>query len=196
MRNRNDCMWMLERNDCQQRRTNGCHSRDQNSRSSKLVARTCRVHVRGLSVTWKVAWCQKSDACAGNLVTKRTQKRVQSRHKNGCILVTRCNSGAAPVQFRMHDTIHVQDTRGHMGGSSRKTRHGSGAVPVQFRHTRSHKWLKSQDAVQFRCSSVTHETRHIKKIVVTVPRVLFSENASVGGPSQQTRKRTKHHTKI
>jgi hypothetical protein len=120
------------------------------------------------------------------LVTKRMQKRVQSRCKNGHILVTRCNSGAVPVQFRTHDTIHVKDTRGHLGGSSRKTRHGSGAVPVQFRCTRSHEWLKSQDAVQLRCSSVTHETRHIKKIVVTIPHVLFSENASVGGPSQQT----------
>jgi hypothetical protein len=53
----------------------------------------------------------------------------------------------------------------------------------------------SRDTCQGRLSSGTHETRHIKKVVVTIPRVVFSENASVGGPSQKTRERTKCHTK-
>jgi hypothetical protein len=70
-------------------------------------------------------------------------KRVQKAHKDGHKVDTetgtfglqRHNSGAVPVQFRTHDTIHAKDTRGCMSGSSRKTRHGSGAVPVQFRHS-------------------------------------------------------------
>jgi hypothetical protein len=66
---------------------------------------------------------------------KRTQRTVQRGCRDGHILVARCNSGAAPVQIRMHDTIHTKDTRSHTSGARRKTRCSSGAVPAQFRRS-------------------------------------------------------------
>ena len=70
-------------------------------------------------------------------------KRVQKGYKDGYKVDTETgafglqghNSGAVPVQFRIHNTIHIKDTRGYISGSSRKTRCSSGAVPSQFRHT-------------------------------------------------------------
>jgi hypothetical protein len=72
-------------------------------------------------------------------LNKRVQKGYKDGYKEdtetGTFGLQRYNSGTVPVQFRIHDTIHIEDTRGYISGSSRKTRYSSGTVPVQFRYS-------------------------------------------------------------
>jgi hypothetical protein len=67
-------------------------------------------------------------------LNKRVQKGYKDGYKEdaetGTFGLQRYNSGTVPVQFRIHDKIHIEDTSGYISGSSRKTRYSSGTVPV------------------------------------------------------------------